>query len=145
LASGLHIMGRLGKQVGARLSSPASRVGAPVAPVVLSGPRRSRSWTTTPRWKALRLQILARDRWICQATGVVCVDGKHERNAAVVDHIMPHRGDPRMFWDPRNLQTLAKWYHDSVKQSLEKRGLADVPEAFPHRGGGSIPGAARGA
>ena len=32
--------------------------------------------------------------------------------ADVVDHIVPHRGDMRLFWDPGNWQSLSKRCHD---------------------------------
>jgi 5-methylcytosine-specific restriction endonuclease McrA len=38
----------------------------------------------------------------------------------VADHIMPHRGDERLFWDEANLQCLCKACHDGVKQAAEQ-------------------------
>lgn len=32
--------------------------------------------------------------------------------ATVVDHIIPHRGDKRLFWDEKNWQSLCKSCHD---------------------------------
>ena len=32
--------------------------------------------------------------------------------ATVVDHIVPHRGDMRLFWDEKNWQPLCKSCHD---------------------------------
>jgi 5-methylcytosine-specific restriction protein A len=32
--------------------------------------------------------------------------------ATVVDHIVPHRGDPKLFWDRSNWQALCKRCHD---------------------------------
>lgn len=32
--------------------------------------------------------------------------------ATVVDHIIPHRGDPTLFWDQSNWQGLCKTHHD---------------------------------
>ena len=32
--------------------------------------------------------------------------------ATVVDHIVPHRGDPKLFWDRSNWQALCKKCHD---------------------------------
>lgn len=52
------------------------------------------------------------------------VGGKHAPNSAVVDHIIPHRGDLALFWDESNLHAVSKTWHDKHKQSLEKRGLA---------------------
>jgi 5-methylcytosine-specific restriction endonuclease McrA len=43
------------------------------------------------------------------------------RLANVVDHIVPHRGDHRLFWDRRNWQPMFKRCHDSKKQSMEKQ------------------------
>ena len=43
--------------------------------------------------------------------------------ATVVDHIAPHRGDMKLFWDRANWQSLCKTCHDSHKQRLEKSGV----------------------
>ena len=37
--------------------------------------------------------------------------GKYVR-ATVVDHIIPHRGDQKLFWDQNNWQALCKSCHD---------------------------------
>lgn len=42
--------------------------------------------------------------------------------ATVVDHRIPHRGDPTLFWDRTNWQGLCKTCHDSHKQAQEKTG-----------------------
>ncbi|MFO1104594.1 MAG: HNH endonuclease [Amaricoccus sp.] len=42
-------------------------------------------------------------------------------NATVVDHRVPHRGDPSLFWDPENWQPLCAHHHNSAKQKLERR------------------------
>ena len=42
--------------------------------------------------------------------------------ANVVDHIEPHKGDRRKFFDERNLQSFEKYCHDKFKQSAEKGG-----------------------
>jgi 5-methylcytosine-specific restriction endonuclease McrA len=42
--------------------------------------------------------------------------------AKVVDHIIPHRNDERLFWSIDNWQSLCKTCHDSRKQRLEKSG-----------------------
>ena len=43
----------------------------------------------------------------------------------VTDHVVPHRGDPAVFWDVSNLQPLCRSCHDSRKQRIERRGWAD--------------------
>ncbi|TCL09150.1 HNH endonuclease [Shimia isoporae] len=42
-----------------------------------------------------------------------------------VDHIIPHRGDLELFFDPENLQTLCPDDHDQNKQRLEVRGYSE--------------------
>ena len=47
-------------------------------------------------------------------------DGGRTVPATVVDHITPHRGDPLLFWDRTNWQSLCKPCHDGRKQAQEK-------------------------
>ncbi|MEM1149318.1 MAG: HNH endonuclease [Pseudomonadota bacterium] len=83
-----------------------------------------RSWYNTKEWRELRALVFKRDGLVCQQTGVLCI-GKHpDPHSPVADHKIPHRGDRALFFDPNNLETVTKRYHDSVKQSLERRGLA---------------------
>ncbi len=42
--------------------------------------------------------------------------------ATVVDHIVPHKGDPELFWDPENHQSLCKPCHDA-KTATEDGGF----------------------
>jgi 5-methylcytosine-specific restriction enzyme A len=39
--------------------------------------------------------------------------------SAVVDHVMPHKGDRHLMWDRRNWQPACRFHHDVVKQRLE--------------------------
>ena len=48
----------------------------------------------------------------CEDEGKVC-------QGNVVDHIVPHRGDPTLFWDTGNWQTLCKTHHDRKTGSGE--------------------------
>ena len=41
--------------------------------------------------------------------------------ATVVDHIKPHKGDNKLFWDKTNWQSLCSHCHNSTKQSQERR------------------------
>ena len=43
---------------------------------------------------------------------VQCLKEGHAVTATVVDHIRPHRGDPVLFWDEKNWQSLCKPCHD---------------------------------
>ena len=41
-----------------------------------------------------------------------CMEEGRYMKATVVDHIVPHRGDQKMFWDRSNWQALCKRCHD---------------------------------
>ena len=43
---------------------------------------------------------------------VMCEEEGKYVKATVVDHIIPHRGDPELFWDQSNWQPLCKHHHD---------------------------------
>ena len=43
---------------------------------------------------------------------VQCLKEGQAVTATVVDHIRPHRGDPVLFWDEKNWQSLCKPCHD---------------------------------
>lgn len=51
----------------------------------------------------------------CERAGLVVA-------SSVVDHVTPHRGDPRLFWDPANHQALCATCHSGDKQREEKGG-----------------------
>jgi 5-methylcytosine-specific restriction enzyme A len=61
-----------------------------------------------PRWRKAREAYLARHPLCtsCQAQGRVV-------SATVVDHVVPHRGDRRLFWDERNWAPACKRCHDA--------------------------------
>lgn len=64
-----------------------------------------------------------RDGYVCQRTGVLC-DGTYPAdNSAVADHKTPHRGNATLFWDPDNIHTVSKAYHDAEKQKQEQATL----------------------
>ena len=81
-----------------------------------------RVWYKTKAWHDLRLFVFARDGYTCRQTGVLLTKRHPHEFSPVCDHIVPHRGDPKLFWDPDNLQTVSKSWHDSVKQSQERGG-----------------------
>jgi 5-methylcytosine-specific restriction protein A len=71
-------------------------------------------------WQKAGRRFLA-DHPLCQCP--FCDEGRvRVRAATVVDHKVAHRGDPVLFWDPNNWQSMAKDCHDSYKQRLEKSG-----------------------
>lgn len=100
---------------------------------------------SSARWKKLRLKCFVRDHWICQRSGVACIGGKNAPDSAVANHIIPHKGDPKLFWDLDNLETVTKEVHDSLirKEELngyrvgtDRNGLPVDPGHPWNRGGG---------
>lgn len=71
----------------------------------------------TGRWQRLRQAQLTAEPCCkyCDAAGRVTA-------ATIVDHIVPHKGDEALFFDPDNLQSLCKSHHDSTKQREEHKG-----------------------
>ena len=59
------------------------------------------------KWRRARKRFLQRHPLCagCLSRGVLTP-------ATVVDHIVPHRGDPKLFWDETNWQPLCKRCHD---------------------------------
>ncbi|VFS89174.1 HNH endonuclease [Kluyvera cryocrescens] len=71
---------------------------------------------------------------------VMCQEQGKVAAATVVDHIIPHKlkealrsggkdalsKAQKLFWDQKNWQGLCKPHHDSTKQRMEKRGIADL-------------------
>ncbi|OKO67049.1 HNH endonuclease [Bradyrhizobium sp. NAS96.2] len=87
-----------------------------------------KAWYKLARWRALRRRIFLRDLYTCQRKG--CGRVEPDTSLLVCDHVIPHRGDERLFWDEANLQTLCKTCHDRDKQreeqaSLHTRGVWD--------------------
>lgn len=74
-----------------------------------------RRWYHTARWRKLRMQCLERDLFTCQ----MCGDCEADTSKLIADHIRRHGGDPKLFWDPDNLQCLCKHCHDNDKQRAE--------------------------
>jgi 5-methylcytosine-specific restriction protein A len=73
----------------------------------------------TAAWARLRLDVFERDLFTCQWPGCGKVEGDTSRLRC--DHIVPHRGDLKLFWPMSNLQTLCQPHHDQAKQRLERR------------------------
>ena len=123
-------MAKLGN-IKPRIGSIAPRLGAVPQTERARDQQRSstqswRSWYKLARWTKLRQRVLVRDRYTCRKTGILLI-GKHPApNSPVVDHIKPHRGDERLFWDESNLQTVSKEYHDRTKQAEEAKDIKGV-------------------
>ena len=59
------------------------------------------------KWREARALFL-RQHPLC----VECLKENKITPATVVDHIVPHRGDQKLFWDQDNWQPLCKDHHD---------------------------------
>lgn len=81
-----------------------------------------RKWYYTARWQKLRAAVWLRDAYTCQMTGVICIGKYPAPNSPVADHKVQHHGDPDLFWDLNNIQTVSKSFHDSEKQRGERAG-----------------------
>ena len=80
-----------------------------------------RSWYKSERWQRLRLEVFVRDLYTCQRSGELCI-GKHPApNSPVANHKVPHHGDPELFWNINNIETVTKAVHDSLIQSEERK------------------------
>ena len=60
------------------------------------------------RWRRARAAFLAQ-RPLC----VPCAAAGRLKAATVVDHVAPHRGDQRLFWDQSNWAPACKRCHDA--------------------------------
>ena len=59
------------------------------------------------KWQKARKQFLSANP-LCTE----CLKNGRFEKATVVDHTIPHRGDPKLFWDKDNWQALCKSCHD---------------------------------
>ncbi|WP_371738619.1 HNH endonuclease [Alcanivorax quisquiliarum] len=108
----------------ARLKTLPPRIAkAPERSLAQVNPSSWRSGKTTAqrgyggKWQRERLRYLTANPLCryCEAEGRVV-------EATVVDHIIPHRGDQKLFWNRKNWQPLCKPCHDSVKRAEELGG-----------------------
>lgn len=67
------------------------------------------------RWQAA-LKAYLRAHPLCRT----CYQKGRYVKAEVVDHIVPHRGDPALFWDQSNWQPLCKRCHDQKTRNEDE-------------------------
>ncbi|WP_193556406.1 HNH endonuclease signature motif containing protein [Paenibacillus lutimineralis] len=60
------------------------------------------------KWRKERAKFL-KENPLCKH----CYDEGELLEATVVDHIVPHKGDKKLFWNKKNWQPLCKRHHDS--------------------------------
>lgn len=78
----------------------------------------SRQRGYTARWGRARATYLT-NHPLC----VMCAAMGRITAASVVDHIVPHKGDPSLFWDSANWQALCAAHHNRDKQRQERTGV----------------------
>ena len=71
------------------------------------------------KWQRARIAFL-KQRPLC----VFCNAMGYTTAAQVVDHILPHNGDQKLFWDRKNWQPLCKACHDGIKARIEHNNHA---------------------
>lgn len=78
----------------------------------------------TSQWQAIRSERLSIEPLCraCAAKGIVMA-------ANVADHIKPHRGDPALFFDIHNTQSLCAPCHDIDKGYIEAHGFSKAVSA----------------
>ena len=68
------------------------------------------------KWQKARETYLNRpENVLCKK----CLERDRVEPATVVDHVIPHKGDVKLFWDSKNWQPLCKPCHDGAKQAEE--------------------------
>lgn len=96
------------------------------------GPRRAaKVWsrTDTDRWRGSAAGRGYGHRWAKAAAAykrqhplcVCCKANGRIRMVALVDHVVPHKGDQVLFWDEANWQSLCNDCHNGPKKKLEAR------------------------
>lgn len=71
------------------------------------------------RWRKERLKFLEKNP-ICK----YCFDAGKLTEATVVDHIIPHKGDKKLFWNRKNWQGLCESCH-GIKTAKEDGGYGN--------------------
>lgn len=77
-------------------------------------------WYKTKRWLALRAAQLRR-KPLCER----CEKRKKITPATVANHRVPHHGDPALFWDAANLESLCAPCHNSDAKATDARGYSN--------------------
>ena len=96
---------------------------------VNSQPQRKTKRMYNRRWQRARLRFIKRNP-LC----VVCDSRGRVRPTQEVDHIKPHRGCDKLFWNEKNWQALCKRCHSRKTQREADRGRRVVVCGQPASG-----------
>lgn len=77
------------------------------------------AWYSSRRWRILRTKWLSLHPFC-----VRCIVNGNVVIATIADHIRPHKGDTKLFYDTDNLQSLCKRCHD-IKTAKEDGGFGN--------------------
>jgi len=99
---------------------PFTRYQSAVGPQRTAEPKVVDPLYNNRAWRRTRAAHLA-EHPLC----VHCLADGVTQPARVVDHIDPHRGDRRKFWDGANLQSLCQGCHNrkTIRETAERRKL----------------------
>jgi HNH endonuclease. len=102
------------------LNVNASRLTDNVARLKPGGSWRSNKTSSTARgynyeWQRYRADFIAAHP-LCAIRGAGCTLA-----TTVVDHVIPHRGDAALFWNPANHQSACDHCHNTHKQRQERK------------------------
>ena len=81
------------------------------------------------QWQRLREQVMRRDGGVCRMCKRICRTGERSGRTATIDHVIPHKGDPTLFYDIDNLQLLCGACHSGAKQHAEIAGFSRAVDA----------------
>ena len=98
-----------------------------------------RQWYRTDRWQRLRRRVLSEQPFCAMRE-------KRERCRLVateVDHIKPHRGDRRLFFDRANLQPMCRSCHAQKTWNFRDEDIAKIMDGVYKSGAKVQPVAAQ--
>lgn len=105
---------KCGKRIAAGQSCPCCTAPRKRAHDANRPNARQRGYDT--KWEKERKAYLAANPWCCK-----CAAHGIRTKATVVNHIIPHRMDLRLFWNRRNWEPVCAPCHNGATQSEEKR------------------------
>lgn len=67
--------------------------------------------------------MFEQDGYICRRSGDACLGTHPEPDSPVANHKVRHNGNPDLFWDEANIETVTKEVHDTLIQKEEQASL----------------------